>query len=117
MRETDKPKLIALLTILGEAFRQSVSEVTLQAYWMGLADLPADLLGKAVQRAIRQCKFFPSVAELRQFSRELRPLLPQILDAGPFRAPQFLSKDERTNVLAWIQDCRAAIRAAAAGVK
>ena len=35
-------------------------------YREALDDLPADLLAKAVKLAIRQCRFFPVPAELRQ---------------------------------------------------
>jgi len=39
----------------------------LEALWMGLGDLPLEGLEPAVDRAVRACKFFPSVAELRRY--------------------------------------------------
>jgi len=38
----------------------------LELYAEGLADMPADILGAACARALRECRFFPTVAELRE---------------------------------------------------
>ena len=54
-------------------FRRDVAEVLFDGYWMGLSDLPIEATEHAVQRAIRSCKFMPTVAELRELSGELTP--------------------------------------------
>lgn len=42
------------------------AEARLELYAEGLADLPADILGGACARALRECRFFPSVSEIRE---------------------------------------------------
>ena len=39
--------------ILGEAFRQRISKATVEAYRIGLCDLPIDAIERAVHEAIR----------------------------------------------------------------
>lgn len=50
---------------LGEAFRQKVTGVTLQAYDMGLSDVPISSIRAACAKAVRSCQFMPTVYELR----------------------------------------------------
>ena len=67
-------KAIAILVaILAEAFRQNPSAMTAKAYEVGLSDLSDGELEAATGRAMRQCKFFPTVAELRQLAGEMPP--------------------------------------------
>lgn len=40
-------------------------------YLQNLADLPMSRLSEAFNRAIRECKFFPTVAEIRAFEAEV----------------------------------------------
>jgi hypothetical protein len=42
------------------------AEARLELYAEGLSDIPADVLGAACARALRECRFFPSVAEIRE---------------------------------------------------
>lgn len=42
------------------------AEARLALYAEGLGDIPADILGAACARALRECRFFPSVAEIRE---------------------------------------------------
>jgi len=42
------------------------AEARLELYAEGLSDIPADALGAACARALRECRFFPSVAEIRE---------------------------------------------------
>ena len=44
-----------------------LSEAQCAVYMDALSDLSPEQLNQACQRAIRECKFFPSVAELRMF--------------------------------------------------
>lgn len=65
-------KMIDVVTGLGEAFRQAVSEVTVQAYTLALADLPIEAVERAALRGMRECKFMPTVAELRDLAGGVR---------------------------------------------
>lgn len=55
-----------MLYALGETFNEPVSEVRAEAYIDALSDLPTDALITACKRAIRESKFFPRPAELRE---------------------------------------------------
>lgn len=52
-------------------FRQTTPEALYDGYWMGLEDLSVEAVERAVTRAIRRCKFMPTVVELRQLSGEM----------------------------------------------
>lgn len=88
-----KRRILRAVAILAEAFSVKASEILLEAYVCGLADLPPEDVESAVQTAIVGSKWFPKVFELRQM-------------AG---APaQVVSLEERASV-AW-QAVRKAIR-------
>ena len=42
------------------------AEARLELYAEGLGDIPADILGAACAQALRECRFFPAVAEIRE---------------------------------------------------
>jgi len=42
------------------------AEARLALYAEGLGDIPADLLGAACGRVLRECRFFPTIAEIRE---------------------------------------------------
>lgn len=63
---TDK-SIATAITLLGEAFRQKVSDATMEAYKIGVGDLSNSDLARATDIALHTCKFFPSPAELREF--------------------------------------------------
>ena len=52
-------------------FRCDVSETIFDGYWMGLSDLAIEAIEASVVRAIRTCKFLPTVVELRELSGEV----------------------------------------------
>lgn len=52
-------------------FRQETPEALFDGYWMGLSDLPIEAIERGVERAIRTCRFMPSVVELRELAGEL----------------------------------------------
>lgn len=84
---SDEPKkmhaafLLSWMTKLGAAFRQEVSMETQAMYLQALADLPQNRLEAAFQQAVRECRFFPTVAEIRAFEREVKAT-PEQLDAA-----------------------------------
>lgn len=57
-----------MVTVLAEAFRQSISPITIAAYEAALSDIPRPRLQAAAKLALRECKFMPSVSELRELS-------------------------------------------------
>ena len=73
-----------MVAILAEAFRATISEVTVAAWEAALSDIPRTRLTEAARLAMRECKFMPSVAEIRELSyrgsyeRESRRVLDRI---------------------------------------
>lgn len=62
---------IGKLALAFPPVRQSDAAATarLALYREALADLPADILAEAVAACIRRCRFFPTVAEIREGAR------------------------------------------------
>lgn len=82
-----------LLSGLSVAFpnaRTSDAEASarLEAYSAALSDIPADILKAALQKAVKVCKFFPSVAEIREFSAG-----PQAVRAWRLMAMQWMARE------------------------
>lgn len=111
MEAAEKKAIAVCVGVLGEAFRQKVSDVTIRAYEIGLDGMSAAAINHAVERAIRECRWMPVPAELRAFAQEyLRRIQPrQIERAHPFRAPQLCTPEERTEARKFLADCIAAI--------
>lgn len=101
----------ACVGMLGEAFRQKVSDATIRAYEIGLDGMTAESIEQATARSIRECRWMPVPAELRAFAREhLRSTQPRRLEvAHPFRAPQLVSDAERADVRRFLADCMSTI--------
>ncbi|MGF7146473.1 hypothetical protein FHS96_000082 [Sphingomonas zeicaulis] len=62
---------IGKLALAFPPVKQSEAAATarLALYREALADLPADILAEAVAACIRRCRFFPTVAEIRESAR------------------------------------------------
>ena len=73
MDESDKLRFGKLIAVLASAYRQEADRATLEAYSIGLSDVPIEAIETAVDRAIRGSTFFPSVAELRELAGEMKP--------------------------------------------
>lgn len=74
MTNPDKARaagIAAAVTMLAENFRQQVTKHTFDAYAVGLEGLTIKQIEAGVSRALRECKFMPSSAEIRQLSGEL----------------------------------------------
>lgn len=56
------------LTVLAEAFGESVTEARLDIYVQSLIDIPREKLAEGFKRALRETKFFPKISELRDLS-------------------------------------------------
>ena len=65
--------IVNALTLLAEAFGEPLTTVRVQVYLTSLADLDSAQVAKACNRAVRELKFFPKIAELRQLARDAAP--------------------------------------------
>ena len=71
-----KDELAEFLKYLGAltaSFGREADEATCFAYEIGLADLPLAASKSAMTRAMRECKFMPSPAELRELAGVQKP--------------------------------------------
>jgi hypothetical protein len=73
MNRADYPKFAIAISGMAATFRQEVTEAILTGYRMGLDDLPIESIERAVARALQDCRFMPSVAELRDLAGHLSP--------------------------------------------
>ena len=72
MEQDDRPLFVALIETLAAGFGRPVDEAMLDAYWMGLSDLPLPALTYAVSDALRDSVHMPPVATLRKIIRDRR---------------------------------------------
>lgn len=71
--ETELEEFIRFLTALAANFGREADEPTCMAYEIGLADLPLADCKAAMLRAMRECKFMPPAAELRELAGVQKP--------------------------------------------
>lgn len=69
--DQDREEFVTLITALSRTFSRDADEATFTGYELGLSDVPIDRLKMAIVRAIRERKFMPTVAELRELAGEL----------------------------------------------
>jgi hypothetical protein len=60
--------LVEQLTVLAEAMGETMTAARLKIYAADLADIEGAALAVAFQRARRECRFFPKIAELRELA-------------------------------------------------
>jgi len=65
MTDDDRGRFGELMTLLGEVFNEPVSAARVAGYWLALEDLPFVDVHAGVQRALKECRFFPKPAEIR----------------------------------------------------
>lgn len=73
MTEHDRPGFVTVVEALCAAYGREPDKATLAAYWMGLEDLPLEVLQAAAKQAIRSRRFMATPTELRQLAGELTP--------------------------------------------
>lgn len=73
MNNKEKPAFVTVINALAATFGREPSEPLLLGYWMGLEDLDIHTVEVAAAKAMRTCKFMPTVAELRELGGELQP--------------------------------------------
>lgn len=64
----DKKAFAAVIGGLAVSTGKEADSILLKAYWVGLEDLPIDAVQRAAMKALRESKFMPSVAELRELA-------------------------------------------------
>ena len=62
---------IMCVTALCEMFNRRMTDTTLMAYGIGLEGMTDEQIQHAASRAMRECKFMPTPAELREFAGQL----------------------------------------------
>jgi hypothetical protein len=58
-----------MLFTLGSAFRIEVTDLMVDAYLVGLEDIPWEKLAAGGREALKVCKYFPTVAKLRELAK------------------------------------------------
>lgn len=69
---TDSPRIAALKKVFA-AYRADTSPLVANAYKEGLADVPDDVLVKAIDAAILGEAFMPTVARIRTYADKVNP--------------------------------------------
>jgi hypothetical protein len=67
VKKQDEKRFLLLISKLAIAFREKVSEEHGRLYAEYLKEFPIEKIEKAVDRAIKELKWFPKIAELRDF--------------------------------------------------
>lgn len=67
MEEKDVKQFLLLLVMLEEAFKEEVSKERAKIYFEALREFSLPQIKESFITVIRELKFFPKVAELRQF--------------------------------------------------
>jgi hypothetical protein len=89
-RQTRIDFVASWMARLGAAYRQEVTLETQAMYLQALADLPLDQLERAIQRAIRECRYFPTIAEIRALESQIE-VSPERMEAAHARLRQRLA--------------------------
>lgn len=70
---TDRSELLQQVAALAANFNREADDAMFLAFECGLSDLPVADVKQAIGRAIRECKFMPTVAELRGLAGVMLP--------------------------------------------
>jgi len=73
MIEKDRELFAKLISGLALTFGRDISDVLLFGYWIGLNDLPYSQVESAVAKAMKQCRFMPTVFDLRELAGIIAP--------------------------------------------
>ncbi len=104
--------LLTQVMALGEAFGESLTAERQAIYARSLADMPIDQLSYAIGRAIKELKWFPKVAEIRELARTQYGAL-EDGRPGPEEAWARMPKGEHAeeDSIVWCEEERAAYNA------
>jgi len=73
MQSTDRVEFVQAIAALAATFRQEATEALIEGYWLGLEDLDVRAVKGAAVQAMRQSRYMPAVAELRELAGVLAP--------------------------------------------
>jgi len=68
MKEQDSERFTRSISALAASKGKEPSEAMLLGFWIGLEDLEISAVERAVSRALRESRFFPTPAELRELA-------------------------------------------------
>jgi len=71
MTNRDRGRFGELMALLGEVFNEPVSAARVAGYWVALDDFHLPALEGGVLTVLRECRFFPRPAEIRQAARRV----------------------------------------------
>ncbi len=66
-----KAQMVKIITLMFTCYGQGNEAERIAAYVQMLGDIPVELLDKVCRKAIQQCKYLPSIAELREAAQSL----------------------------------------------
>jgi hypothetical protein len=73
MRNSDREDFCLTIAAMATTYRQEATKALYEGYWQGLKDLPLEAVRLAVTRALRESRFLPTVAELRELAGVVTP--------------------------------------------
>jgi len=73
MLDSERPEFIKAIAALACTFRAEATKLFCEGYWVGLRDLDVEQVQAAAVRAMRTCRFMPSVHELRTLAGVIGP--------------------------------------------
>ena len=88
---------------LAAAYRTEITTETQAMFLQELSDLPLDRLDMAFKRAVRECAFFPKIAEIRQFEAAVQ-IEPEKLTAAYERLKRQIETSPEPKQLASVLD-------------
>ncbi len=71
MKEEDRKYFIVLMAMLEEVFKENLSTERAKLYFEFLKEHSLSTVAQAVRIAVKECKFFPKIAEIEQFINTL----------------------------------------------
>lgn len=95
MIAVESPRIGALKKVFA-AYRADTSPLVASAYKDGLADIPDDVLVKAIDAAILGEAFMPTVARIRTYADKVKPAPLELPEAEPIPASRYLTGDVQT---------------------
>lgn len=101
----DSPRIGALKKVFA-AYRADTSPLVASAYRDGLADIPDDVLVKAIDAAILGEAFMPTVARIRTYADTVKPEVPELPEAPAIPPARYLTGDveplDETDPRLWV---------------
>jgi hypothetical protein len=122
MDDPDKKHFAEMLEGLATSTKGKLTTGVLKVYWLTLKDIPREHFDAGIGRAVAECEFFPSVAELRALSGHgkqkpqphyLRPVEDELERIETCQA-HTRDPHARADFVPWCRKCRR-LRIAAAG--